>query len=173
MRGPDRGELALGCAHEHPERGDEDGGAVLQAARRAHTDHLTHDESEIEATDVNQVPFENIRVAAQMRAAHSACVVDVGERAFDRLPASTHQAPSAGAANPAAIAIHRRLGLGGSVRIFSGVTRLTPIPFSRLVQAHSEPGLLSSPGIARVPWSYEPSDSCWTRPPKGRCHHCP
>jgi hypothetical protein len=43
-----------------------------------------------------------------------------------------------------------------SVRIFSGVTRLTPISCSRLVQAHSEPGLLSSPGITRVPRSNEP-----------------
>src|SRR6266496_417047 len=112
MRRPDRGEPALCNAHEYQKRGDDDGGAFLQAARRAHPDHLTHDESEIEATDVNQYPLENIRVAAQMRTAHPTRVVDMRERAFDRLPASTHQPPAAGAANPAAIAIHRRLGLG-------------------------------------------------------------
>src|SRR5712692_4290519 len=43
-----------------------------------------------------------------------------------------------------------------SVRILSGVARLTPIPLPRLVRAHPEPGLLSSPGITRVPRSYEP-----------------
>ena len=36
------------------------------------------------------------------------------------------------------------------------MTRLTPISSSQLVQAHPEPGLLSSPGITRVLWSYEP-----------------
>src|ERR1700730_8554047 len=43
-----------------------------------------------------------------------------------------------------------------SVRIFSGVARLTPISFSRLVRAHPEPGPLSSPGITRVHRSYGP-----------------
>ena len=53
-----------------------------------------------------------------------------------------------------------------SFRSFSGVTRLTPIPFSRLVQAHSEPGPLSSPGIARVHWSYEPLPLLLDPPPE-------
>jgi hypothetical protein len=43
-----------------------------------------------------------------------------------------------------------------SRRIFSGVTRLTPISPPRLVPAHPEPGPLSSPGITRVHRSYEP-----------------
>src|SRR5712691_9538081 len=112
MRRPDRGEPALGSADEYQKRGDDDGGAALEAARRAHPDHLTHEESEIEAADVNQDPFENIRVAAQMRAAHAPGVVGVREGAFHILAASTHQATSPTAANPSPIAIHRRLSLG-------------------------------------------------------------
>src|ERR1700733_13526419 len=35
-------------------RGKDDGGPVLQPARRADPDHLTRDEAEIEATRINQ-----------------------------------------------------------------------------------------------------------------------
>src|SRR5229473_2679449 len=43
-----------------------------------------------------------------------------------------------------------------SFRIRSGVARLTPIPFSRLVRAHPEPGPLSSSGVTRIHRSYGP-----------------
>ena len=58
----------------------------------------------------------------------------------------------------------------GAVRIFSGVTRLTPISSPRLVRAHPEPGLLSSPGITRVHRSYEPLRLLPDPPPeRSRC----
>ena len=87
--------------------------AALQAARRADSDQVPHDESEIEATCMNQDAFQDIRVAAQMRAAHAARVVEMREGAFDPLAALTHQAPSASAPRiRRRLPIHRRLGLG-------------------------------------------------------------
>jgi hypothetical protein len=71
---------------------------------------LTHDEPEIEATRLNQQAFQDVGVTAQMRAAHAAGVVEMREGALDLLAALAHQSPSAWAANPPAIGIHRRLG---------------------------------------------------------------
>ena len=69
--------------------------SALQAARRADADQLTHDEPEIEATGMNQQALQDVRVTAQMRAAHAARVVEMREGAFDPLAASPHQAPAA------------------------------------------------------------------------------
>ena len=75
---------------------------------------LTHDEAKIEAAGMNQQPLQHVRLTAQMRTPHSARVIEMRERAFDRLAASAHQPPAAASANPPAIAIHRRLGVGSS-----------------------------------------------------------
>src|SRR5678815_6154869 len=80
--------------------------SALQAARRADAEDLTHDEPKIEATGMNQQPLQDVRVTAQMGATHPPRVIDMREGAFDRLAASTHQAPAAGSTNPATIAIH-------------------------------------------------------------------
>ena len=40
----------------------------LQAARRADADQLPHEESEIEAADMDQHSFQNVRVAAKVDA---------------------------------------------------------------------------------------------------------
>src|SRR5712692_4383192 len=124
MRRPDRGEPSSDHAYEHQERGNDDRWAALQTARRAEADELTHEEPEIEGTGMNQDALENVRVAAQMRAPHAARVVDMRERAFDQFAASPHQAPSTSSTNPAAIAIHRRLGLGLLRPIASPAVRL-------------------------------------------------
>src|SRR4051812_39955708 len=84
----------------------------LQPARRADADDLTHDEPKIETTRMNQETLQDVRATAQMRTPHATGVVDVRERAFDRLAAAPHQPPSASAPDAATIAIHRRLGLG-------------------------------------------------------------
>ena len=82
---------------------------ALQPARRADADQVTHDEPEIEATRMNQQTLQDVRVAAQMRAAHPARVVEMREGAFDALAALAHQSASASSANPSSIAIHWRL----------------------------------------------------------------
>ena len=82
---------------------------AAHSQKTAGADQLTHDESEIEATSMNQHALQDVRVAAQMRTAHAPRVIEVRERAFDRLTASPHQAPSASSLHPAAIAIDRRL----------------------------------------------------------------
>jgi hypothetical protein len=50
--------------------------AILQSARRAVTDQVAHDQPEVEASRMNQQALEDIRVAAQIRAAHATGVVD-------------------------------------------------------------------------------------------------
>ena len=110
--------------HEHAPRRNERCEVALQPSRRADPDQVTHDEPEIEATRMNQDALENVCVSAQMRSPHPTRVIEVRERAFDRLGASTHQAPSTGTTNRATIAIHRRLRVGGLRSIASSAIRL-------------------------------------------------
>src|SRR6266852_2308280 len=96
-------------SEQHQERTDHGRDAALEAARGADSEDRPHHQPEIEAAGMNQQPLEDVPAPAQMRAAHAAGVVEMCERAFDVLPASTHQATPTGAANPPTIAIHRRL----------------------------------------------------------------
>src|SRR5712692_1802990 len=111
MRRADRDDTTSESCHESETQGDDDAQPALQAAGRPDADQMTHHEPEIEATRMDQQPFEDVRVTAQMRAAHAAGVVDMGERAFNPLAPSTHQAATAGTTNPPTIAVHGRLGL--------------------------------------------------------------
>jgi hypothetical protein len=61
---------------------------------------------------MNQQALEDIGVAAQMRAAHPARVVEMREGAFDPLAPLTHQAPAARATKPPPIGIHQGPGCG-------------------------------------------------------------
>ena len=45
-------------------------GAVLQAARGADASERAHQESEVEAGDVHEESFQNVRVPAQVHSAH-------------------------------------------------------------------------------------------------------
>jgi len=93
-------------------RGDDGRRAILQPARRAAADQVAHDEPEIEASRMNQQTLEDVRVAAQMRAAHPTGVVEIREGAFDTLAPLTHQAPAARPTNPSTIGIHQVPGCG-------------------------------------------------------------
>src|ERR1700675_3104908 len=73
---------------------------------------------------LNQQALQDIRVAAQMRAAHAPGVIEMRERAFDPLAALAHQTPAAWSSNPATIAIDRCLGLGRLRPIASSPIRL-------------------------------------------------
>ena len=56
---------------------------------------MTHDESEIESTGVNQETLQDIRVAAQVRTTHAARVIEMRKGAFDPFAALPHQAAPA------------------------------------------------------------------------------
>ena len=68
---------ASGSAQEHQKRGEDGCRAILQPARRTAAEQVAHDEPEIEAPRMNQQALEDIRVAAQMRAAHPTRVVEM------------------------------------------------------------------------------------------------
>jgi hypothetical protein len=60
----------------------------LEASRRSPAGRPPHQNSEIEGTRVNQQPFEDVAMPAQVSAAHPAGVVDVSEGPFHVLAAS-------------------------------------------------------------------------------------
>ena len=97
---------------EQGKRSDNGRRAILQPARRTATNQVAHDEPEIEGARMNQHALENVRVAAQMGAAHAAGVIEMGEGPFDPLAALAHQAAAAPAANPPPIGIHQGPGCG-------------------------------------------------------------
>ena len=63
----------------------------LEPSRRAAPEHLPHENPEIEGARVDQQAFEDIRMPAQVSAAHPAGVVHVSEGPFDVLAAPTHE----------------------------------------------------------------------------------
>jgi hypothetical protein len=79
----------------------------LQPARRADADQLPHEESEIEAAGMDQHALENVRVPAEMQAAHAAGLVEMGEGPFQSLAAEPQQTQAARTSNAPTIAIHR------------------------------------------------------------------
>ena len=66
-----------------------------------------HEEAQVEAADVDQQPFQDVRVPAQMRAPHPARLVEMRIRAFQPLAASPLQGVPARAADAPTIRIHR------------------------------------------------------------------
>src|ERR1700730_656181 len=110
MRQADHRESASRSAQKHEQCSQNARHAALQTTWRADSEDPADQQPEIEGAGMNQQPLEDVRMTAQMRAAHASRVVEVRERALDPLTASPHQAASSSAANPATIAIHRRLG---------------------------------------------------------------
>ena len=80
---------------------------ALEAARCAPATHLPHEQAEIEGARVDQEPFENVAMPAQMCAAHAAGVVDMGERPFQVLATSAQQPLATPGAQPPAIGVDR------------------------------------------------------------------
>jgi hypothetical protein len=83
----------------------------LEPARRAAAERLPHENPEIEGARVDQQAFEDIRMPAQVSAAHPAGVVHVSERPFDVLPAATQEPLAAPPAHAAPIAVDGLLRL--------------------------------------------------------------
>src|SRR5262247_914904 len=72
---------------------------------------LPHQEAEIEGARVDQQPFEDVAMSAQVGAPHPAGVVDMRERPFHVLPAAAQQPLAALPAHAPAIAVDGGLGV--------------------------------------------------------------
>src|SRR5215212_5935330 len=77
-------------AHESDERRQ----PALHATWRADADEGPHQESQVEATDVHEEPFQDVRVAAKMRPPHSTGFIEMGVRSFQSLTAAPLQRQS-------------------------------------------------------------------------------
>jgi hypothetical protein len=62
---------------------------------RPRLEERAHEQAEIEPAGMDQQPLEDVGVTAQVGAAHTPCVIEVRERAFDQFAAPPHQTPSA------------------------------------------------------------------------------
>src|SRR5262249_40959359 len=91
-------------------RGD---GAALEAARRAPPAELPHEQAEIERARVDEQPFENVRMPAQVGAAHGPGVVDVRKGALQILSPAPQQPRAAPPGDAPPIAIDRALRVEG------------------------------------------------------------
>src|SRR6476646_2321502 len=77
----------------------------LQPPRLADSDHLAHDQAQVEPPDVDQETLGDVVATFEVRASHAAGLVAVGEGAFDQLATLAHQALAAHAASPAAVGV--------------------------------------------------------------------
>ncbi len=64
---------------------------VLQAPGRAEAQGPAQQQAQVEAGHVDQQPFEDVGVAAKVRATHPSGVITMSEAPFDELPALPHQ----------------------------------------------------------------------------------
>src|SRR4029077_19523853 len=98
----DRAAVRSGAAQQPPERGNHGRQTALKTPWRPDTDQVTHHEPKIEGPRMNRQALHDVRVAAQMGAAHGAGVIEMREGAFDPLAALAHQPAAPGSANPPA-----------------------------------------------------------------------
>src|ERR671911_460232 len=90
---PERPELGSGfkgIPHAASEQRNE-GKEALQAPRCASADQLPEQQAQVEGTGVDEHSFPDVVMATQVRASHSAGVVEVRERALDALPSLAQQ----------------------------------------------------------------------------------
>jgi len=81
--------------------------AALEATRRADAEERAHQEPEIEAPDVDEEAFQDVRVAPQVRPAHPAGLIEMGVRPLQAFAAASLQPTAAGPAYPPAVRIDR------------------------------------------------------------------
>ena len=99
-------------ANQHEKRGHGGDESALQPSWCTDANQLPHQQSEIEASGVDQQSLSNIGVSAQVYSAHPSCFVEVRERPFEALAAEPQQAQAPRRANPPTIPVHRVAGLG-------------------------------------------------------------
>ena len=63
--------------------------AILPLPRRSRTQLLAQDQAQIESSYVDQLPFQNVLVFAQMGSPHTTRLVAMGETTFHQFTAST------------------------------------------------------------------------------------
>jgi hypothetical protein len=83
---------------------------VLEPTRCANTNEGPHQEAQVEATDVHDEPFQDVRVAAQVRAPQATGFIEMRVRAFESLTPTPLQRQPPCAANPSAVRVHRVAG---------------------------------------------------------------
>ena len=104
---------------------------LLEAAGRADANERPHQESEIEAADVDEEPFQDVRVATQVRTAHASRLIRDARLSFQSLAPATLQPTTARLAHPSLVV--------DDVRTRLVMTRPQPIKLSELLQLHFGP----------------------------------
>ena len=94
-------------AQEADERVQKGRCAALEAPRRTDARQLPHEQPQIEAADVHEQPFQDVGMPAQMHAAHTAGVIEMGVRPFQQFAPLPQQPFPARASDPPPISIHR------------------------------------------------------------------
>ena len=97
--------------------------APLQAAWRADADKGPHQESQIEATDMDEEPLQDVCVAPEMCPSHAAGLVEMRVGPFQAFTPSPQQGESPCAVNAPTIRIHRGLGSGLLLPVASTAVR--------------------------------------------------
>jgi hypothetical protein len=61
--------------------------AVFQLARRTRSQQLAQNQAQVERSDMDQLPLQNVLPSSEMAAPHAARLVAVRKAAFDQLAA--------------------------------------------------------------------------------------
>ncbi|MHB1954419.1 MAG: hypothetical protein ACYDC6_16205 [Acidobacteriaceae bacterium] len=72
--------------HAHPKPNTEQkqpGAAVSQLSRRARSQQLAENQTQVEGANIDQLPLENIFLSAQRAASHATSFIAVGKDVFD------------------------------------------------------------------------------------------
>src|SRR5882757_11186484 len=108
------GRLCMESAPERPQAPQEGGKKsekgpqqALQSARLAKAEMLPHYQAQIEASNVDQQPLEDVGMTSKMGSAQSPGLIAVGKAAFDQLATLLHQPLASTAPDPAAVAVDR------------------------------------------------------------------
>ena len=80
---------------------------ALQTTGDAKSEQAAKHQRQVEASHVNQQPFEDVDVPTKMGPPHAAGVIAVREAPLDQLAAFPHQPFATNAANTAAVGVYR------------------------------------------------------------------
>ena len=107
LRGPDAPHTPPAAAQEADQRLHQRRRAALEAPRRADARQVPHEQPEIDAADLDEQPFQDVGMPAQMDAAHPAGLVEMRVGPFQQLAPLPQQPFPARAADPPPVGIHR------------------------------------------------------------------
>ena len=93
-------------ANQRDESAESRDESALEAARRADADQVPHEKPQIEAAGMNQQPLADVRVSAEVHAAHPTGFKEMSEGPFQAVAAQPQQSLAARTANAPAIPIH-------------------------------------------------------------------